>query len=1032
MDASAIVGLVLGLAAIGVMIWLVVRGRPGKAADGSEGVTGSTADKAENDGMRRQIDEVAEKVREMAAPVADEVVREARKTLKKAACDAVREAEKTIKEVGQTAGVSIGQGMEEAAENAEETVWQAATEATVEARKAVDRTTEEALKNAEGAFGEVEKRALESIEAAADHTASRIAIDAKEAVREAAKPELAKVEKEVRQAAADAMAKAMKRVGKEEGRALDKIKKAAAAAATKSQNTGRQVTEPVPVSTRAWVKRPVSALLTVLAVAALALAAIALASAVHQTGERTARVTNLLVSISAGVSDIDAVVVEDSIADFLNEDSVPTAACERMDPASPSPVEDSTNVGVLEYLARYRFPKMGLCSTTRSIVRRSELSGVLRVDKATDLVAWTENENADSTIVLAVSYDALPARTATKSDLWPLSVSLLMADSVLRLNGGRKKNLVMTITNIHEWRRLRASARNRSVIDKGHDNYVVKLNDDIVRAPFLPMVPPEGPQLAIGLLGPAVLAYPDSVAEGRLLSVSPLDVATMPLDTTVVTTRGVLRIPEGHSSDCCANDQLLAAAHDLLAFAQAKPSGGSSSARARLDWLDDVFTRMRVQSVSHRNQVDRWLSGFMWMLSIVVTMSLLFFGMRLVFSALGSRIHRARRTMQGIREKTGERNKRIGELDKEIAEAQEEEEGWRNRIKELDAELEEARWLWFHPIKLIHRVGNRRKLDHQEGHTRHLESDRKECEKKMTQLKDRCDYMKERLDKYRNARKGARQRLGDATSANLLNLVRPRHLRGVATGVVWAVVATVTLLCLISRGSQGWLTIAVGTATLIVPSLWWWIRGSKNRDRRNGFLAFCVGLAVFVYLYLSRDVPPEERAIGWSFDQGHTHLMILGVGVILVVARFLTENDVERREARIIREILARRVLHTRFTSFKGRMKVTLSYLLHLLVIVLAEALDILQRTGTVDSDASLGNGVHIMAVTIAAMTLPVVTLFPRTNRELDGRRDRPSHSETTGPESATGVEGDPSVRSEEGSTDGATDAEKRSEQDDE
>ena len=860
--------------------------------------------------------------------------------------------------------------VERAARSAAHSVGQAAQRAVKEAQDAVAKATEWAAKSAVDTVGQAARRTVAETQ---DAVAKAVERAAKEA------------EERAERAAAEATTSAASAKASEEKASLAAARAEAAAHGLRRNGGGKKPTDGKwpQVKGGAWALAVIVALL---------LAAWAIQGLRHSPTHRVNGVTELLVTIAADSSDIAAVDIDASIAQILRGDSVPRATCERVKPESPPPVEDSTvlRLSVLDYLARHRFPAMGLCSTTRSVVRRSELFGVLRVDKVTDLVAWTDNENADSTIVLAVSYDALPARTATKADLWPLGVSLLLADSLLGADGGPKKNLVMTITNIHEWRRLRASARNRSVIDKGHDNYVVKLNHDIIRAPFLPLVPPERPQLTIGLLGPANLAYPDSLAEARLLGVSPLDVAILPMDTAGARTRGVLRIPERHPSDCCANDQLLAAAHDLLALPQAEPNGGSSSARARLDWLDGGFTLMRVQSVSRRNQVDRWLPNIMWGLSIAFTSLLLALGIVTIRRTLRTRIEYTQRTVGRIREQVQICDRRIDELDQANHASQTKEAVSKKRIGELWAELRKRTTWWSYPLKLIGFIGYSTMYGYRWLRGRRLVSRLTRFQDTKAKLRADQTVMERKLREYETA--GWESAMPIDPWALIAEAVRSGRWGFVfLAGTTLAAIATMVGTHAGDRGGVWW-TVAIAIALLwVLPGVVSPLVGQRRREGFSPLAAFALGVVAFMYLYLSwLEGDSSGTGVGqWTFNEALINLMIVGTGVAFAVGQFWMRGDggrIGNDEAKIIERTLGVQVSDTSGVGGKRRIGLAIVYVLHLILLFGTEAVGLLGEESIVGSERSLADAVPIGTVTFVAMALPVALLFAGGGRGSDRR----------------------------------------------
>ena len=1020
-------------------------GQAARAAVREAEETIGLAEQTALENIRQGMEEAAENAEETVGQAANSAAMEAREAVGLAAARALKKAEDAVGEAKSGALESI----EAAAADVKETWEEArrATEAVAEAGETLKRAEQAALDEIGQAAGRLEEEA--------EQAANRMATDAEEAVRQAAKLTLANVEEDVGRAAAGAMAMAVDAVGKVERRALDTIKSAEADAVKGVQQAVPRPTDPVPADLNGtneqgreeaeregvdpdrhatdvevaeskkavvpappaptgnkdrspWVKRLVLALVSILAFFSATWAILALR---HPTTQRVGDVTELLATILADSRDIAA--VDDSIAHLLRYDSIPPAACQRVNPAS-APSEDSTaRLSVLDYLARYRFPAMGLCSTTRNVVRRSELFGVLRVDKVTDLVAWTDNENADSTIVLAVSYDALPATAATESDLWPLGVSLLVADSLLSLNGALKKNLVMTITNIHEWRRLRASARNRSVIDKGHDNYVVKLNDDIVRAPFLPLVPPERPQLTIGLLGPANLAYPDSVAEARLLGVSPLDVAILPMDTAGARTRGVLRIPEPHPSDCCANDQLLAAAHDLLALPQAEPNGGSWSARARLDWLDGAFTLMRVQSIAHRNHVYSWLPNIIWVFSVSFTVWLLVIGIRTVRERMRAPIECAQGAIGEISTQIQSANTQIGDLVKRSRTSQKDLDEVGKRINALTADIAEGTRRWWSFLR-PRRLGNRIKYRYRGRRVRRLKSELETRRKAKETLDEDKEYMTLRLESHLQAREDASGAMIGDVWTTVKHMVQRTGGHIVLLGFACGAVAIIGSSYAGHLGVP-WPTIAAAVFLLAL------FGGVLSRKRAwHQVAGFAMGAVLSVYLYFStREAPFPGEDGEWDFNAVQLQLLVLGVGVVLLVREHMMGGGgghIEDEEAEIVRRTLKERIAGAPDIGGTRKLGLAVLYLVHLLLLFGTEAVVLLDATTIVGSGTSFADAMPVATVTFVVMAFPLAVFLGRRNDGGDGRAKSPVDN-THG--------GEPAVQA-------GTDAEERSKNDDE
>ena len=884
------------------------------------------------------------------------------------------------------------------------TVW---VLARVEVAKAVKRAKEVARQIAEGReYGPMTaavkmakkkirgatKHAVENVREAAGRAVESVLRKAEPAIGRAAKEATERAEEVVQKAAEgvaertdEAARRAVKKIAKEAGEVVDRVVEGATGEAQEAiKRAEDDAPEPRPTSPApAFTSAGVPTLWLLLLLAAASVAIYRAGHPWHLFTRRTDAVADLLVDISPGVSNSTVEAIDNSIASII-ADTIPAPVCARTEGTSFSPPQDSVG-SISEYLVRYRLPAMGLCTTIRTVVRHGQRSGVLRIDKATDIVAWRDNENADGTMVMAVAYDALPGRRATKDDLWPVAVSLLAADSVLTTTEAGTKNFVMTFTNLHEWRRLRASSRDRSVIDKGTDNYFTHLDLDVDRAPFLPFVPPEQPQLTIGALGPSDFAYPERFTDGSVLGVSLLRVNATPLGATPMKIHGIVRMPKRDRGSCCENDQLVSATHDMLARANTASRGDTSTAVVRLDWLDRVFAMMGIQSVSRRDRFESWLPNIMWGLSISFTFSLLVLGIQTIRQGLRTKIDYAQRTIDGIEKQVRVRKARIDELLKTSEILIKKQDASGKRIGTLKAEIGESKRRWSSLLKLTSLIGIIIMHSYRRLRGRLSTSRLRKRQDTQKKLEEDRSYMNNRLEKH----KAAEDPASSAMLGDLWALFGEAAWRGglgiVLAGSAFAVIATIAGFYAGHLGGAWW-TLAIATAVLwALPFVVCSIVDRPNPDDVHCLTALALGVVGFMYLYLSyrAAIFPEEKTVEWTFNVALINLMIFGAAVVLAVGQFVMgrgHSSIEDDESKIIRRTLNERISGTSSVDTARRIGLAIVYLSHLLLLFGTEAVALIQEASIIGSRRSLASAMPIGTVTFVAMALPVAVLFRKTN----------------------------------------------------
>ena len=198
----------------------------------------------------------------------------------------------------------------------------------------------------------------------------------------------------------------------------------------------------------------------------------------------------------------------------------------------PTSVSDLRLDSVLQHI--------GLNYAGRTTVRRRDRSDSLRIDQVVDTVAWKNVENANGTIVVAAYYDATAGNSAAPA-VWPKKAAIHAAGRIIHCDPPPTKNVVVIFTEIQKWETLRMSASEHSVIHGGADTYSSYLDPERLPLPFLPLGSPTRPEVRVGLLADAQVAYPAPGSTGPWLAVTPDQVEDITPSAAAIRTVGVIR-----------------------------------------------------------------------------------------------------------------------------------------------------------------------------------------------------------------------------------------------------------------------------------------------------------------------------------------------------------------------------------------------------------------------------------------------------------------------------------------------------------
>ncbi len=687
--------------------------------------------------------------------------------------------------------------------------------------------------------------------------------------------------------------------------------------------------------------------------------------------------------------------------------------------------------GIAEGL-RTALDTLGLKASTRTTVRRRELPGLLRVDEVVDIVAWKDAANADSTVVVGAYYEG-SRDTTDAAGLWPIEVALEALCPILRRDS-LPKNLILILTDIRDWRRLRMSARGRSVIRGGADTYTSRLDDEQFPVPFVPMGSPDRPEVSVGLLADIQAAYPAPGASGPLLAVTPDRVEDIAAGAMAIQKVGVVRVQQNANMNRQSRAELTSAASKLIRWA----------------YGSDLFDRLighvggRFQGIlaGIRSIASRWglqLQDILWMLSNALALFVPYFAMRYVLVGPRTRFRQAQKTLVRIKKwekKNGDLTEPKGKWQKARADHRNAARaGFRRRGSGNggvgDAGFRAAtarfrRWCghW------LRWVGCSFVLTYYLRWRWYFDSTIKNKHKSYYKVMER------RRDKHQADRDRARQSMGSLfgdLKSRLTNTLH-RNKLALAFGVLSVAIATAVVFWfrgylagseqsrLALLGGYSGMALASVVATYIVARRW---EGAAKKRRRQeaAFLreddnvdndddggenlrasphhrdalfevAFGWGVVSVVLLGLTtlEFTSAGDAVTREAFDSQRVNLLILGAGVVLAareIVAVLSKSDKpvagEKRERAIEREIIARMTRSIFMRSCRKvygcgivmlrRVWLALVYAVLLLVLSAAGYVDMLSASGFAPSGLP-PIVLPVYSVTIVTTLIPLVLLF--------------------------------------------------------
>ncbi len=576
----------------------------------------------------------------------------------------------------------------------------------------------------------------------------------------------------------------------------------------------------------------------------------------------------------AGFSTESAFEIVDSLSAM--RDRGPTQGAHEVCQNETEPDADTvseTSSDVLLYAALH-LRRLGFSCTVRSVRHVGRSAMGIRIDAASELVAWREGRASSATAALmAVSYHADPDRAPDAYRLWPIVVGLEGIRAFVESDATDDiRDLVVTIGDVSDWAADFTSTWLQPFPSPHNDTYSTQVATSGPVGPAPPVMLASAPGWVIGTSA-------EPVSEAGSLGFSgmgefPILGEPSPANRTLLRSRGIAPMPF----------RLVAFASDHQPIGRAGSASVPGNSASVLRGKGDAFVRA-LRAAAAPSQPAWTMEGhWYWLLGICLPLILVGLALQTIVINTRTRLSNVEKAIAKLGPWLRRSDDALVKRAEQRQTLDEAREGFRAVPKRLRA------WLW---LKLVGGI----------VHRRHLRDDLR---------RRKADYLSH-LEVQNNVLK-KRQKLERGDGSRLFGGV----WQGVATVLAKGGVVPLVIGGLTAAGSLvavHWLEIQVQQQLLsdslfdlgfLLPSVAAaYVVGcllaqllASPKDRHNPIAAFAWGSSLVVYLGLNAvELSGFDDAINNLYDSQTIDMMFASLAMVLISREILYSRRKERQES---------------------------------------------------------------------------------------------------------------------------------------